>query len=444
MIFGGGIFIACVTSCGGTPPPDSKAVANASPPKVLSPSAAVAPASPEDAESETTIRYLEDRVRRDPEDYIALTKLAGYYLQRLRETGNVQYLELTTRAAQGSLKVLPAEQNRGALTALAQAEFASHEFAAARDHALQLVESDKDKTYPYLLLGDAQLELGEYDKANDAFQQMERRGFEGDINPEIRRARFAQLRGNEKEATQRLTKALQLARNTPGSSRETVAWLHWQLGEIAFALGDYKTSEQKCRDSLETLPNYYRALGSLGRAIAAQNKTNDAIEQYDKAVKRLPDPVFLAALGDLYKLAGREPDATAQYSLVENIAHLSQLNGQLYNRSLALFYADHDIRTDEAYNLAVKEYEARHDIYGADALAWTALKANKIPEAQTAIKNALRLGTHDARIFYHAGMIARAAGNKDEAQKFLQQALALNPQFDPLQAPLARKALEAG
>lgn len=444
LILGVSIFVASfVASCGGTAAVSSNVASNVSPSTSLSSaSPVVSPASPEDAATETTIRYLEERVRRDPEDYIALTKLAGYYLQRLRETGNVQYLELVTRAAQASFKVLPAEQNHGALAALTQAEFASHEFVQARDHALQLVELDKDKSYPYLLLGDALLELGDYDQANDAFGQMERRAFEGDLNIETRRARLAQLRGNEKEATRRLTRGLQFMRDAPNASRETIVWLHWQLGEIAFAKGDYKTAEQKYRDSLDAFPNYYRALGSLGRTLAAQGKTNEAIEQYEKAIKRLPDPTFVAALGDLYKLAGREQDAAAQYTLVENIAHLSSLNGQLYNRNLALFYADHDMKADEAYNLAAKEFEARHDIYGADVLAWTAFKANKISEAQEAIKNALRLGTHDARIFYHAGMIARAAGNKDEARKFLKQALALNPQFDPLQAPLARKALE--
>jgi Flp pilus assembly protein TadD len=90
----------------------------------------------------------------------------------------------------------------------------------------------------------------------------------------------------------------------------------------------------------------------------------------------------------------------------------------------------------------LREYEVRRDIYGADALAWTALKAGKIAEARLAIKEVLRLGTKDARLFYHAGMIARAAGDKSGARDYLKRTLALNPQFDPLQAPIARKALE--
>jgi len=87
-----------------------------------------------------TIRFLEERIKRDPEDFIAANKLAGQYLQRVRETGDVTYLNLALKAARASLSTLPAEQNTGGLTALAQAEYASHEFAAARDHALQLTK----------------------------------------------------------------------------------------------------------------------------------------------------------------------------------------------------------------------------------------------------------------------------------------------------------------
>jgi len=160
-------------------------------------------------------------------------------------------------------------------------------------------------------------------------------------------------------------------------------------------------------------------------------------------VRILPDPTYIAALGDLYKLTGRDEDAKRQYELVEKIGQLSELNGALYNRQLALFYADHDLKTEEAYRLAAKEYEVRRDIYGADALAWTALKASKISEAQAAIKEALRFGTKDARIFYHAAMIARASGDETAARDFLQRALKLNPQFDPLQSAIAKTLPES-
>ena len=51
-----------------------------------------------------------------------------------------------------------------------------------------------------------------------------------------------------------------------------------------------------------------------------------------------------------------------------------------------------------------------------------------------AIREALRLGTRDARLFYHAGMIALAARDKAAARSYLERALALSPQFDLMQA----------
>jgi len=380
-------------------------------------------------------------VNRDHDDFIAYNKLAGYYLQRQRETGSLNYLDLALRASRASLAAMPVEMNKGGLAALAQTEYASHEFTSARDHALQLAELDRAKSYPYQLLGDAFLELGDYDKATSAFDQMERLGG-GSVGAETRLARAGLLHGQTEAATRRLSDALALALAQEPPSRETIAWIRWQLGEEAFSIGDFQTAEERYRDALVTFPDYFRALGSLGRVLAARGDVPGAIEQYERAVSIIPDPSFVAALGDLYKISGREKEATAQYELVEHIARLSAINGVLYNRQLALFYADHDMKAEEAYAIAVKEYVVRRDIYGADAVAWTALKAGKPNEAQSASKEALRLGTRDAKLFYHAGMIALARGDKATAGDYLNRALGINPQFDPLQAMNERRALD--
>ncbi len=386
-------------------------------------------------------RFLEDRVKSDADDIVALNKLSGCYLQLHRETEDVSYLELALRSAGDSLRVLPADQNLGGLRALAQAEFETHNFTSARDHARDLTEYEPRRSFGFQLLGDALLELGDYDGATTAYAQMEQLDF-GTTATESRLAHLALLRGDSDTARRRYTIALNRATRSSFPSPETIAWCHWRRGEVDMASGDYQKAERHYREALKVLPDYPHALTSLARLRAGQGDLPGAIERLENVIRKHADPVDQATLGDLYKLAGREFDAAQQYTAVEHLSRLSTLHSALYNRHLVLFWADHDLNRDQAYALARKEYETRRDVYGADALAWAALKAGKLNEAQAAIKEALRLGTQDARLFYHAGMIAHANGDRITAIDFLRRALKLNPHFDPWHSKVATKVLQ--
>jgi Flp pilus assembly protein TadD len=83
----------------------------------------------------------------------------------------------------------------------------------------------------------------------------------------------------------------------------------------------------------------------------------------------------------------------------------------------------------------------RRDIYTSDVLAWALYQNGRAAEAATAMAEALRLGTRDPRLLFHAGMIHKALGDTDRARDYLGQALALNPRFHPLQADVASRAL---
>ena len=83
----------------------------------------------------------------------------------------------------------------------------------------------------------------------------------------------------------------------------------------------------------------------------------------------------------------------------------------------------------------------RQDIYAYDALAWALYKADRLDEAAAAAAEALALGTPDPRLAYHAGMIATARGEIDDARQLLQRAVAGAAYLPPLQAPIASAAL---
>jgi len=222
---------------------------------------------------------------------------------------------------------------------------------------------------------------------------------------------------------------------------ENLAWTEFMLGEQSFQLGDFAKAEEREANSLRDFPKYHRALAAMGQIRAAQARFPEAIDFYKQAIAIIPLPLYLAALGDVYTVSGDKANAERQYATVEFIGRLNEINQQVYNRELALFYADHDRRLSEALKLARKEFEVRHDVYTSDALAWALLKNEQVQSAKDEIERAMRMGTKDALMEYHAGMIYAAAGDKAKASQHLERALAINPQFHVLFAPEASKTV---
>jgi len=147
----------------------------------------------------------------------------------------------------------------------------------------------------------------------------------------------------------------------------------------------------------------------------------------------------------VYARIGRSDEARRQYDLVEYIGRLNAINKVIYNRELAYFYADHDMKLEQALDLAKKELEVRKDVYAYDVLAWALLKTGSPREAVAAITEALKVGMREARLFFHAGMIHHELGDAEQTRHYLGLALATNPHFHPFHSETARRVLrEAG
>ena len=92
--------------------------------------------------------------------------------------------------------------------------------------------------------------------------------------------------------------------------------------------------------------------------------------------------------------------------------------------------------------MAQRELDYRRDIYAYDVLAWNLFKNGKFEEAREAVSKALKLGTQDAKLHYHAGMIYQRLGEKEKAREHLSRALTINPHFHIFFADNAKRALE--
>jgi Flp pilus assembly protein TadD len=99
------------------------------------------------------------------------------------------------------------------------------------------------------------------------------------------------------------------------------------------------------------------------------------------------------------------------------------------------------MKLPEALDLARKELEVRHDVYTWDALAWALYKNGKLEEAAKASENAMRMGTRDPLLLFHAGVISERLGRREQARSELKQALEINPHFHLVYANEAQQKL---
>ena len=387
--------------------------------------------------TDSLISYYQQLIKRNPRNGKAFYGLGDALIRKARETGDPNYFNRAEEALARSLEIAP--KNAGAMRHLAYVFYSRHEFEPAAVHAGKAIEMDSRDGDSYGILGDALMETGEYQKADEAYREMMQ--LEESLYSYSRRAGLKSMRGDSSGATADLEHAV-AAGKAAKQPAESIAWAEWQLGSDHFTLGQLATAESFYRQSLETYPNYYRALAGLAQVRGVQKKYDEAIDLYRRAVAILPMPEYIAALGDVYRKIGKPDEARKQYELVEYIGKLSALNKALYNRELAYFYADHDIKLKEGLELARRELEYRRDIYAYDVLAWNLFKNGEAEKAADAIDQALKLNTKDAKLFYHAGMIYHRLGDKEKAREYLSRSLETNPHFHIFFAEIATRTLE--
>ncbi len=401
------------------------------------PTRAPGPALSEAQVRDLDITFYQARIGRDPLGARDRAQLAGLYLQRARETGDYQDLVRAEEAARGSLDHRRA-RNGKALAVLVNSLLAQHRYSEALASARELAAREPEARPVQALLGEIEMELGLYDSAGATFAPLA--SWTRDLAVAPRIARWLELRGRTEEAHRLLVEARDNALKLHGLPAEQSAWFHLRVADLALRNGRLDEAERALRAGLTVHPGDYRVLGLYARLAAARRDWRGAIDWGEQAIARTLDPATLGVVGDAYAALGDTAKAEEYFRVLE-VAVSRQVGP--FHRAWSLFLLDHDRRAAEVLEKAREEIAVRKDIYGWDLLAWALHKNGRDADARQAMRQALALGTRDAMLFYHAGMIERAIGERDQARRDLTEALALNPYWHPTQAATARAALEA-
>ena len=306
------------------------------------------------------------------------------------------------------------------------------------DKGLELGELLKTElpndAFVYGVLTDANAELGNYDLARKHAQKMV--NLRPDSSSYARVAHIRSLFGDHPGAVEMYVAA---ARTADPGDKEAQSWCLVSLAKEYVKVGNFDPAENVIDEALSISPGYHLALFEKARIRASQGDYDAAAMILNDEKNGLRTPQAYILRGDIASRQGNADHAKAEYQWAEEAAH--GLDGDLH--PLALLWADHDIRLDEALDIAEKDFAVVKDIYASDTLSWCLYKKQRYVEAEIAVNQALRLKTNDAKILYHAGMIAKALGKDKAARQYLLSAIKTNPKFDLLQSAVAADSLRS-
>jgi len=407
------------------------------PPAALNTAALVysdaAPAAPQ---IDATIASLQTHLSTYPDDARSYTLLGAAYLQKVRESGDPAYYTKADAVLHEALRRQPADADT--LTTLGVLALARHQFSDGLSFGQQAYALNPYSPRALGVIFDGQTELGQYDAAAQTIQKMV--NTRPDMSSYSRASYARELHGDVPGALQ----AMRLAAQAGSGEAENTAWTLTQVGNLLWQHGDVAGAAAEYQSALAAMPSNIPAQAGLARNLAAKGDLKDAIAAYEKIVSIMPLSEYVIALGDIYAVDGQPAAAARQYALVKVLSQLQQANGVDVDLEIALFEADHPGRLEPLPDTVAKArqvYARRATVYAADALAWALYQSGNYAEARTYSNTALRLNTRDALLYFHAGMIASQLSDTAAARIDLGQALAINPEFSILWAPVAQQTL---
>ncbi|MBI5472734.1 MAG: tetratricopeptide repeat protein [Ignavibacteriae bacterium] len=401
----------------------------------LSPRSGEATASSEFLNAQKSVEYYREQIKISPQNPKHYVELAQLYIQEARVTAlHHEYFPKAERLLDKALEIAPDDFN--ALVTKASMQATLHRFEEAKLTIQKAIAINPHNAYAYGILCDTYVELGEYDEAVKTCDKML------SIRPDLRSyARASYLReifGDNRGAMI----AMQMAGDAGVPGQEARAWCFYNLGKVYLTEGKLDTAELIFHGILAERPKYAYALSGLAHVRAAQQQWDETVDLLRKAWESMPDHSFLEDLVAAYRAIDNKQLAnkTTELVLQEFSDHIKE--GWNVDKEFAMFCADHGIELGQALVSARREYERRpKNIDALDAYAWTLFKNGRAAEAKPLIEEAMRLGTHNVGMKYHAAMIYRALGESAKAATLLQEVSRMNPYAKLVYAHEVKSAL---
>ena len=369
----------------------------------------------------TLVRELEAKVAAQPSDGRSHALLGLAYQQQARETGDPALYPLAEGALRRALEL--GQPRALALRGLAALAASRHRFDESLVLARRALRLEPANASVYGLIGDAELELGRYERAFAAFDRM------AAIRPSaVAYARISyarELLGDTAGAIE----AMQLAADAASGAREPSAWALVHLGNLYLGTGRPRRADTFFRASIARLPEYAPALAGRAGVEAARGRLAAAAQLYRRALAASAVPEYAVGLAGVLSRLHRPREAGRAYARAEQLEDRFAANGGRNQLETALLDLDRDRDVRSALARAREGRRLRPSVEGEHVLAWALYKNGRCAEAKHHSQLALRLGTKDVGALYHRSLIERCLGDVRAAARFLRRVKTIDPYF---------------
>ena len=382
--------------------------------------AAALAAAPERNDRDRAVTRAQEVARGPGRTRDVLERLGYLYVARARVTNDPGDYTLASMTAGCLESRYPGDA--GALLLKGHVLHQLHRFAEAEQIARALV-TRRTFVLDYGLLGDVLMEQGRLTEAAEAYQKMM------DLKPfyqsYTRAAHLRWLKGD-------LDGAIEVMRLATASASprdpESSAWAWTRLALYELQAGRPRAASTAAETALRHQPDYAAAFLVQGRVLLAMDRRADALEVLRRAARLNPLPEYQWILADALRLEGLADEAST-------VEQALMARGSLSDpRTFAIYLATRRTDLPKAIALAEEEMTTRADVFTLDAHAWALAASGRVAEADQIISRAVAEGTHDARLFLHAGVIRAAAGRTREAEQWFKKARRLQAMLLPSEA----------
>lgn len=350
------------------------------------------------AELTSTVSAMTERLKKNSADATAVVSLTNALIRLQRVNNDGRAVIAAEEHLRAFLKATPGHYE--AKRMLAAVLLSQHRFGDAIAEANSAMAVDPRDAWNYGVAGDGYLELGDYDRAFQAFDRM------GQLQPGppayARTAYALELKGDLEGALEYMRKA---ADGTSPNDAESQAWHFAQVGDLLFKLGRMPLARLEYERADATFPGHPMAVVGQARIRMSDGDVAGARLMLQSQLAKTATPDLAAAVGELSLVLGEAAMAEQYFQMAEQIERGAWGNGVRQPQMMARLLAERPGREQEAVTLAEEAARGRADIFTADTLAWTYYKSGRLTDAQAASARALRTGTRDARIRCHAEQI---------------------------------------